>query len=412
MGTTNRPEPHLVVFFLEIPDVVAVPHTTTFMFELPEVLDFLKGVGYSPDIQTPPRPNPDGRNFVSLKIWQVKVTAGADPAVTHVIDAVVPKENQGIAESPTSAPPDPRAYATIIEAVTALSAPSDGEISRALDNCLTALQDFLRAYGISSGNALPLITRERLPPLVLFSKRTLVTQQWDASMSAMFVNINVAREFLPTLDEAQLRKLALVLSRLKQEHPIIPYQEARLRAKRALVEDGNYQDAIVLSETAVEVLFDAVLTLVLWEEGVGAKVAAESIFSKQLPWRVEQALASRLGGDWKRSGMGPVSRWNSRLHYLRGRVIHASYRPTLQEAHECVDIATAIDIMVRDRIAGKAGTYPKTALLVLGQPGLERLKGWTRKMQEIAHKADLKAWTADYGKWRQTLDSERINLIR
>jgi hypothetical protein len=405
-------EPLLIIFFLEMPLPIAIPHGTVYTFVLPEVLDFLKGVPYAPIPGLKPAPNPEGHNWASFRLWQVKRTVGPDDPIRPVLEAVVPKESLGVPKDRPTEPSEPRGYVTIIEVSTALKGQEEIDTSAAFDACLSALQDLLRAYSVSAHHGMPLVTRELLPPIALFIRRTLFTQKWDTRLSAMFVNTNMPDAFLPELDQSGLTKLVQTLSRLKQGHPMIPYQEARIRARHALVEEGNYPDAVVHSETAVEILIDAILTLLLWEEGESPTEAGHNIFTKHLPWRLEQAVASRLRGDWLRAGTGPISRWDSQLAFLRGRVIHAGYRPTLDEARTCLDIGTEIDQMVRVRLAAAAGTFPKTALLILGKPGLERLNGWTRKVQEAAKSSDIPVWIKEYAEWRRALDTQRINLIR
>jgi hypothetical protein len=413
MGTRAiESEPRLIIFFLQMPRPVAIPHGTVYTFQLPEVLEVLKGIPIAPTPEVPPRPNPEGNNWASFKFWQVKRTIGNYDALRPVLEAVVPKESLGLPSDQPAPTDEPRGYITIVEASTALRGLEDGDVSDAYDGCLAALQELFRAYGVSADHGMPIVSREMLPPIAEFITRTLFTQQWDPSLSAMFVNVNIPDEFLPELDEEGLARLARALSRLKVGYPLIPYREARLRARTALVEQGNYQDAVVHSETAVEILVDGILTLLLWEEGMSPTDAAENIFIKQLPWRLEQAMASRLGGDWKRDGTGPISRWDAQLAFLRGRVIHGGYRPTLQEARASVDIAIEIDEMIRVQLAGVAGTFPKTALLFLGKQGLERLNGWTRRVQDASNAADPTLWMNDYVAWRKALDAQRVNLLR
>lgn len=405
-----------VALFLELPSPIAIPHGTTYAFVLKEILDELRGVRFAPVAGLAPIKNPDGRNLASFRIWQIKKSADNEDAVHSVLEAVLAGgiDPLKIASADSTTKPDePRSFTSVVEALTIIRGSDEIGLSKALDTCLASFQELLRAYSLSTGHALPLITRELLQPVILFITRPIGTTRWDAPPNLMIVNTNFPGTFLPPLDEEGLKKLNVHLTRLKKRHPMIPYFEARLRARRALMDEGNYQDAVIYSDIAVEVLIDAVLTMLLWEERMTPLDAAHHIFVHQLPWRVEQALALRLRGDWSRKGQGAVAQWASRLEPLRGRVVHAAYRPTLDEAREAVDVATAMSEFIRERLALNAGKYARPAFLVLAKPGLERLGAWTKRLEEVAAMAASQPdWMDDYRKWREGLDPLREALVR
>jgi hypothetical protein len=172
-----QPEPQLIIFFLEIPRPIAIPHGTVYTFVLPEVLDFLKGVAIAPVPGIRPASNLEGNNWASFRFWQVKRTTGKDDAVRPVLEAVVPAESLGLPTERPREPIEPRGYMTIVEASTTLKGPEESEASAAFDACLSALQELLRAYGLSTDHGMPLITRELLPPIAVSIRRTLFSTQ-------------------------------------------------------------------------------------------------------------------------------------------------------------------------------------------------------------------------------------------
>jgi hypothetical protein len=90
----------------------------------------------------------------------------------------------------------------------------------------------------------------------------------------------------------------------KRGHPLVAYGEMSQESYRALEQEGDYRRAVTYAQTAVEILLDRVLALMLWEEDEDPTQTAETIFSSSFPKRVRTHFPPRLGGDWNTRGTG------------------------------------------------------------------------------------------------------------
>jgi hypothetical protein len=182
-----------------------------------------------------------------------------------------------------------------------------------------------------------------------------------------------------------------------------------LDAYVSLERDGRFGDAVVSAQTGMEVLLDGLLALMLWEEGVTPEDAAAGPFSDiGFEKRVRTHFHRRLGGNWSTTGRGVMSEWAREVARMRGRVVHSGYRPSANEARRALDITVRVDAFIRKRVMERRNVYPRTTLLLLGRPGLERAGVWRGRIKEFAERADLEPdWIASFAAWRTDLDRLR-----
>jgi len=89
------------------------------------------------------------------------------------------------------------------------------------------------------------------------------------------------------------------------------------------------------------------------------------------------------------------------LAELRGRVVHAGYSPTEQEAEMALEIMDTLSEFVKRRLVAKTKIYPRTALQLLGEPGLRRLGGWSKWIEGFVRDeiGNEDPWIASFRQW-------------
>jgi hypothetical protein len=370
------PRARLVFFYLELPHPLGIPDGSTFSFELSEKAETLIGLTSIQNEGDPPV-RLDGRLFVGLRFWQV---VARDDLVSNV-DVVDEAMRRALPEhlfpdrrSERKAPDEFTKQRTVVEALTPIlfDDPTDRDpVTDAFERCLMSLREAVRAYRVSAHDRIALPTRERLPTGIPFVQRSLKDPNDWTGISLFLLNMNIEVPPEP-LDDDGMERLAVYLSHFKNGHPLAPYSEQTLETFRAFQWEGDYGGAVVAAQTAIEVLLDGVLTLMLWEEGQDPIQVATTIYSRRLKTRVRGSYPARLGGVWNTTGQGVVARWAQEVAPLRNRVVHAAYSPTYDEASAAVSIGIEIDKYMRDRLVARRERFPRTTLLMLGRPGLER----------------------------------------
>lgn len=422
----RNPLPRVVIFFIPVPDALPFPHATTYSFMLGED-ERLAGLRVQPTPETPPAPDDifgPGQMFVSLKFWQAKDVfanfRAEFEAVDNVMRAVVPADVLGERVGQRSDEATgllPESYRTIVEAVTPFLTddPEEKDPERiqsdAFDRSVDAINRLVRAYRVSSGGLILEVTRERLPFSVLFVTRAMTGGDW-AGPVLMLLHFNLPRDVSPdVLSDEELARLGAHLQLVQTEHPLFPYSERALDSRLALQREGDTKTALILAQIAIESLLDTVLSLILWEEGMSAEDAANEVFAEGFMPRLRKQFAARLGGSWDVKRPGPTHDLVNDLVRVRGRVVHADYMPTRDEAWQAIQAATRMDNFIRDRLADRRNRYPKTTILFLGDEGLRNRGLWGGRIERFAddNAADIPhEWIASYSMWRSDVDGFQL----
>ncbi len=437
-----------------------LPSGTTWMFALDEEVEWLRGVAQAPTpgSETFPRDQLDGRNFVSFRFWQTSKERGdpfPSPGLQEVMKEILPFDDVaasriGIAgwgdegealldetdddlegarleentdeDDEDAYDPDEQSFLTesitVIEAVTPLL-PSErqSDVLEALQRVMSSLNEFSRVYRLANKIYMVPLSYELLPASgVYWATRDPFTSPggWDDGLELLlFPDRLPGRAEHPELDEERLKKLTLYWDVWIRGGPLLPYSERSLDARLALENSGDYQNCIVQCQIAIEVLFDTLLQLLQWEEGVAPRDAANVLYREGLEKRVRSHFPPRLGGDGNSKGRGVVARWAQQVAPLRHRVVHTGYRPTRDEALEAMAILAELDDFVRDRLIERRTRYPRSTLMTLGSPGLKRYGVWSGKIRAFAEHADEEPnWIHAFNVWRHTLLEERAAVQR
>jgi hypothetical protein len=442
--------PRAIVFFLPLPEPLPFPHGEVFSF-LDEKHPGLAGLTIQQTPETSPLPeDAGGRIFTSLRFWQRLIdmedelerqTQGVDAVVRSIVPA---EDYAGLREHPVegesargeeedaaylevaqrevlrsfdvpgeeidalieSGPP--RDYQTIVEAVTPLvevEGPLD-PVSAAFDRCVDRLAQLASSYRRAAHQPIARITRERLPLSVYYVTYEMGHPKANWSHGLFLAHMSAPEVLvLPPATPEQVEDIKRHLAASLQQHPLTPYVDRVVDAEHAL-RQGDTANAVVLAQVGAEIFLDAVLGLLVWEEGASPKEGAEREFASDLTPRVRNSFAPRLGGDWNLKGAGPVGDWKRKLYELRGRVIHGGYEPSRDETRQAFDSLAALEEFCKTRVLEKRNRFPRTALIVLGPDGLVRRAGWGRRIREFAEQNQDNNWLENYNTWRAQVSAQ------
>lgn len=118
---------------------------------------------------------------------------------------------------------------------------------------------------------------------------------------------------------------------LEGRNPFTLAAELRQTAKRYAA-TGQYGEAIIFSQTSVEMFLGTLLSELLALEGRTADEITDVFENTAFVSRVKREYHSRLGGHWNPdASSSAIGEWYSHTYSVRNRVIHAGYRPTIDE---------------------------------------------------------------------------------
>ncbi|MBI4571544.1 MAG: hypothetical protein HY723_06300, partial [Chloroflexi bacterium] len=185
------PEVRLAVFFLELPEALAIENGSTFTFQTEDTFPELEGVdSIHPTADLPPfriSRESAGNVVVSFRILQVDasqlterpILETTDRAIERVLPKSVAKRRRSEIEAPRLYP-----HRTVIEAVTPVRGRDDNELNIAFDRCERYFWKVLDAYRIVAPRMAGRVTREVLPPIIPFITRDIGSmERWDDELS-------------------------------------------------------------------------------------------------------------------------------------------------------------------------------------------------------------------------------------
>ena len=402
-AATNWPQqPLIAVFFLALEQPMAVPDgfglTVT---RLRERVEWVRWNG--------------GHNFVGIKLHRTPITQTYQTALEEAELAVVSQTLQRQfppqqADVTFGRVPAPKAdiLATVAEVATPLLPGDDGDFHRALsdafDRCLEELHSLMLAYfSVTSNVRFRPISRQTCRPVISWT-----TQDIDGAWGPLgpFL-VHPGEGVLPLepdeLTDEQVNALKLTLERNRKGDPFAAYVERARVARRAFRIDGDYPTTVIAAYTACEVLLNTALLAMAWEAGL-ARDDTRGWFEGQggFMTRVQGQVVPRLGGRWSTGSPEDPLALLRKLSKSRNDVVHYGHLPEEQEAVAALDILEATEAFVKERLGAKRRTYPRSALFLLGRPGMERLGLWDPWMttfmdNQAAQEPD---WFATFTDWR------------
>lgn len=319
---------------------------------------------------------------------------------------------------PESVVPDELAsMLTVVEVgvPASLQAPP-GDIDAAVDVAIEAARN-LQAVVSTVSPALRLVSRASLPPFVHFvTGELLLTEEGFYEAREDDILLHEAGELTnnsyfgltpEALAGEALEVLAVAADVLERGAPFAAYADLRRELAVQLHHDGNDRVAVVMAATAAEVLLDTVLLHLLWQEHADPGDAAR-VFDRSTRHqaRVTTYLPARLGGDWVANGEGAVGRYFARVANLRNRVVHTGLVPSRKEALAAEAAVSDLESFVADRLVAdeNRNRYPRTALALMGRPGMEGRDAFTRHIQELGDDEQEPDWIEAFKRYRHVVD--------
>lgn len=197
---------------------------------------------------------------------------------------------------------------------------------------------------------------------------------WQGPSLMMLERLNQPDPVLGPLVEGALQdKFDHWMRNLRVGSPFVTWRDRVAEAARFLQVEGNYAQSLLTAAVGTEVLLDAVLMLLLWEDKVEPSRAAPLFQEGRLLQRITKELAPRLKGDWSTAhGSRPLGRWYAATYRTRNRVIHGGYDPGRLEAENALHSSAELATFTFDRIADRRGSYPRVTLMTVASAGLQK----------------------------------------
>lgn len=272
--------------------------------------------------------------------------------------------------------------------------PGDEAVESAFDKCLGRVSQLVTAYGLVARASIAPPALPKLPMFIYYAIRRPDAVSFD-ELNVLHLHDNDALRHLPAPVDDVAHVMHFV-GELEVGGPRVAYMQLSAEARRFFDREGDSRVAVIMAETACEVLLDALLGCLLWEEGVSPKDAAEAYFSQSLAGRIKRHYGPRLGANWSLRGRGKVASWYIDLAGLRNRCVHAGHVPSRDEALAASRAERALVDFVMSRLKARSAIYPRSASIV----------------GAIHHPVDMAARRGDitaYGDWAAALSLARTS---
>ncbi|MEV5163995.1 hypothetical protein AB0K66_05120 [Streptomyces werraensis] len=412
-------QPMLLTFLVALPHPCPMPHGAIIARHFTEELRGLQGVSMRMSPDMPDLPGEAAtRLFVSLKFWQVNERAPVGDMHLDALSRVAVEVAGGEPFSPAEElEREVDSYRTVVEMITVQNADvwaadEQAAVNEALTRCFDVLSDVSSMARLVKHWGHPIATKEQVAVALWFG-RPPTSPSYKTGIGGILMLTPPSDPVKEVFEEPEMNRLMAHLKRVWDGSPLELAMDRSLEASTFMRRDGDYGNAVIHAALSSEIVLDGVLALLLWEEqlqdpSVDAAIAAFDESRGGLATRVRREYAPRLGGTWDPEKRGAVQAWARDLARLRGRVVHRGYRPTETEAVAALSASDALLDFIKGRLAAKARNYPRTALLVLGEPGLRRLGGWKvaeAYLEASQHRPD--DWFREYAAWRNKVDAAR-----
>jgi hypothetical protein len=396
----------MIAFIFPLPFALGIPHHSTVMMMGDEVLEALADRQWFVTEDGPELPDFGSRIGVSIRVWRPRKKEILINSLVHdmnlVFGELTDDDDAGSFEFSSE-----DTAGTVLEASTVLFLADEDEddsaaLSRAFDRCIDKIGLFLRAFRIA-------IDDPRIYPmgrLSLLPSAPFVVRYGDdlenRHIGLFMVNMG---ESLPVLNveevPPELARQALErVRRSNHQFPLSAVEDAFARAKRSFFVESDYAATTVFAHTAIEVFCNGLLSLLMWESG-GLRSENIAILTTQgLETRLRRHYAPMLGGNWDfKSDASPIHA-HDEVAQARHRYLHAGIEPSMQDADLALEAFSVVTEFAKDRLVARMYDFPRTTLLILGEPGLRRKNAWTRRFQKLVDEiVGEDDWLISFSDW-------------
>jgi hypothetical protein len=315
-----------------------------------------------------PAPLPDGSTmplgagltFTWLRVWQIPRPTGVDYRALEVLDLAL-RQSVPVELLPSrsevvelSQGPDPQPYegmATVLEMAAGILVPTARAVEEAFEMCFDRAIELDRCLRVSQRRPSTRLTLPRAHQMVAVAMRHL-DGRWEAPLQWLLAHRKLPQPEAPELlNEDELERFRTSQLLMRSGHPMVFYMDRRMQGIAAY-DEGDYEEAVLWSAVAVEILLDALLSVMLWEDKVAPREAVR-VLTRPLAQRVDSEYHRRLSvSAWRRIGDDPVGRWYTRLAATRNRIVHRGWVVHREEAVESIaageDLADYLFACVRE----------------------------------------------------------------
>ncbi len=398
----------LVAFVFPLPFALGIPHHSTIMMMGDEELEGLADRQWLVTEDGPELPDFGSRIGVSIRVWRPRKKEILVNSLVHdmnlVFGALTDDDNDDVGSFELSSEDT---AGTVLEASTVLFLADEDEddsaaLSRAFDRCIDKMGLFLRALriAIDDPRIYPMGRLSILPsaPFVVRYGDDLENRHVGLFMVNMGESLPVLRveEVPPELASQALERVR----RSNHQFPTFAVEDAFARAKRSFFVESDYAATTVFAHTAIEVFCNGLLSLIMWESGRPRSENIAMLTKIGLETRLRRHFSPMLGGNWDfKSNASPIH-IHDEVALARHRYLHAGIEPSMQDADLALEAFSVITEFAKDRLVTKLYDFPRTALLILGEPGLHRKNAWTRRFQKLVDEiVGEDDWLASFSNW-------------
>lgn len=403
VGEAGADDEYLAYFFIPLPESLGIPTGSVFRFDTPEDASVaLARMELGDDLELVTE------TFCSVVAHSMEWTRpshGVDDHLVKKVESVLPWLTSKSDPVPaTSEMPLPAL--TLLEVAVFVRSPDEAGISDAFDEAVGAVQALQRAYYLATQLPTTLVRREALPYMVLSAVARVTDDELveHAGLGPFLchMHLDYAHE---QLDYDTQFKPALDMT--MREGPMRAYTDAMRDARVAHLLRGEYKSAAVFYASAAESLLQNVLLHLMWEGGLSPQQASDEFDTVRagLRSRVKILYKERLKGGWDLT-RGALSAWDTKTAELRHRVVHAGYEPTAAECQDSLGGLLELEAFITERLSSTAvlPKFPRTALALMGEPGLRRRGKWNGVVRRLAQDPDQPPWVERFNLWREVFE--------
>lgn len=283
--------------------------------------------------------------------------------------------------------------------------PNDTIMGPTLTRCINGLMQVIDAYRFGEKVALASPAREQLGPGIIAATRPADPNKGGWDSPARYV-INVFATYggngfvMGSHSPSTYKNMSTYLALESSRHPVAVLGRIQSELQHAMFREGNFLAALMFAHSASEIMMDAALMAMQFEDEMSPEDAARA-FIKPLKTRILSEFHDRLGGTWSTETSNPVGIWIRDVLLIRHRVAHAGYLPFYEEAQAAHDAHFALGTYLRDRLASKAKHYPFSSGLLVTGPGFERRGIRTKAAEKAVGAANDRL--EEFTRWRDRL---------
>lgn len=330
----------------------------------------------------------------------------ATAQMMRIIDDLVGSPTDGSRPAMPSMPPGSSSYAIVSTAVV----PNESDESRhkTFSMAFELLQRAVDGLRHVTWSRVPALTIERVWPWY-FVLEQRSNRLIELSQGVMVEHGTFFRSTAQATAEQLQRANNFIVASFNQD-PAENFRWHHLAAHNAAFVEGDYGGAVLKAAAAAEILIKHAAAMLIWEassqpNGSPDWASLRAPLTLKPSKLISQVLSPALKGGWSSQHTHqPVGAWRHHIAQARNNVIHRGRRPAAEDAEDALTALQALVTHLNDRLAATATTYPKTAVMLAGEFGLEKRGAWGKVRAALAN-GSVDDWRSSYRQWVDATDT-------